>query len=113
MGRSYRSENTIGPRGWSLAMALPKLPPFHSDGVVTISVAQLSYLLSGIDCCMPQATRPASPPRPPKGHTDLRSEHQSSIREITNRYFRFAPPIFVGVTSDRVASIFYLSLRAA
>ncbi|WP_210241749.1 MULTISPECIES: IS66 family insertion sequence element accessory protein TnpB [Bradyrhizobium] len=30
--------------------------PSLADGVVTISVAQLSYLLSGIDWRMPQAT---------------------------------------------------------
>ena len=30
--------------------------PSVADGVVTISVAQLSYLLSGIDWRMPQAT---------------------------------------------------------
>ena len=30
--------------------------PSQADGVVTISVAQLSYLLSGIDWRMPQAT---------------------------------------------------------
>src|SRR5258708_28421534 len=31
--------------------------PSMTDGVVTISVAQLSHLLSGIDCRMPQETR--------------------------------------------------------
>jgi len=30
--------------------------PSLADGVVTVSVAQLSHLLSGIDCRMPQAT---------------------------------------------------------
>ena len=34
----------------------PFLWPSLADGVVTISVAQLSYLLSGIDSRMPQAT---------------------------------------------------------
>jgi transposase len=33
--------------------------PSLADGAVTISVAQLSYLLSGIDWRMPQATWPA------------------------------------------------------
>ncbi|WP_420886266.1 hypothetical protein [Bradyrhizobium yuanmingense] len=32
------------------------LRPSLADGVVTISVAQLSYLLSGIDWRMPQET---------------------------------------------------------
>src|SRR5882724_2688902 len=84
-----------------------------ADGVVTISVAQLSYLLSGIDWGMPQATWPASPPRPPKGHIDLRSEHQSSIRVIINRYFRFAMSVFGGELPQIVSRLLSTLSRPA
>jgi hypothetical protein len=64
LARWWNSTGQLGPQGASvLRRGFTKrlergrfLWPSLADGVVTISVAQLSYLLSGIDWRMPQAT---------------------------------------------------------
>jgi hypothetical protein len=101
-----RGRRRLGERGRFLWPSL-------ADGVVTISVAQLSYLLSGIDWRMPQATwrsllnrRSLTRGCPTRDKPHILSRARPVYRPLGLRYSlrfsrRLARCLMVGVESDR------------